>query len=174
MSELLLEKKLRESKPEDEVRKIARVRTLTVLPRLDAKRKGRVLQFIYEAGLIDKGRPIIDLKGANLREADLHQADMYKVDLFRANLIGANLSGANLCQAHMDQADLSSADLSETILMSALLFQTNFSRACLSRVLLAGAFMIETNLEGTTITLEELDGVDSLMGAIMPDGSIHS
>src|SRR3989442_986202 len=39
MSELLLEKKLRESPEGNEVRKIARVRTLTVLPRLDANRK---------------------------------------------------------------------------------------------------------------------------------------
>src|SRR5258708_9197929 len=48
MSELLLDKDhpLRESAPEDEVRKIARVRTLTVLPRLDKARKGRRIQFL--------------------------------------------------------------------------------------------------------------------------------
>jgi Zn-dependent protease with chaperone function len=40
MSELLLHEKLRESGPNDEVRKIARVRTLTVLPRLDGDRSG--------------------------------------------------------------------------------------------------------------------------------------
>ena len=45
MSELLLQKNLRESAEEDEVRKIARVRTLTILPRLDARRKGSVLHF---------------------------------------------------------------------------------------------------------------------------------
>src|SRR5437588_6410007 len=39
MSELLLHENLRNSGAEDEVRKIARVRTLTVLPRLDPKRK---------------------------------------------------------------------------------------------------------------------------------------
>jgi hypothetical protein len=44
MSELLLEKKLRDSKPEDEARTIARVRTLTVLSRLDGERKRSVLQ----------------------------------------------------------------------------------------------------------------------------------
>jgi hypothetical protein len=38
MSELLLEKRLRESTEDAEVRKIAYVRTLTVLPRLDSKR----------------------------------------------------------------------------------------------------------------------------------------
>jgi hypothetical protein len=55
MSELLLHEKLRESQPEDEVRKIARVRSLTVLPRLDGKRKGSVIKFLYESGLIEKG-----------------------------------------------------------------------------------------------------------------------
>ena len=54
MSELLVEKKLRESTDDDEVRKIGRVRTLTVLPRLDPGRKRIVLQFLHESGLIDK------------------------------------------------------------------------------------------------------------------------
>src|SRR2546430_10593349 len=46
MSELLLHEKLRESQSEDEVRTIARVRTLTTLHRLDEVRKGSVLQFL--------------------------------------------------------------------------------------------------------------------------------
>jgi hypothetical protein len=54
MSELLLHEKLRESQPEDEVRKIVRVRTLTVISRLDAYRKCSILQFLHESGLIDK------------------------------------------------------------------------------------------------------------------------
>src|SRR5260370_36550438 len=49
MSELLLHGKLRESQPGDEVRTIARVRTLTILPRLDKGRKNSVLQFLYES-----------------------------------------------------------------------------------------------------------------------------
>src|SRR5260370_19571687 len=52
MSELLLHEKLRESQPGDEVRIIARVRTLTVLLRLDKERKNSILQFLYESGLI--------------------------------------------------------------------------------------------------------------------------
>src|SRR2546430_13502276 len=50
MSELLLHEKLRDSAEEDEVRNVARVRTLTVLLRLDANRKSNVLQFLYESG----------------------------------------------------------------------------------------------------------------------------
>src|SRR5258707_1397583 len=76
ISELLLDKDhpLRESAPEDEVRKIARVRTLTVLPRLDKERKRSVLQFLHESGLIDKGMKIIDLDGADLNKAKLSEA----------------------------------------------------------------------------------------------------
>ena len=51
MSELLLHANLRTSMPEDEVRNIARVRTLTALPRLDGQRKGNVIQFLYESVL---------------------------------------------------------------------------------------------------------------------------
>ena len=65
MSELLLEKKLRDSAEDDEVRKIARVRTLTVLPRLDVRRKRSVLNFLAESGLIIKGKRIVDLSGAD-------------------------------------------------------------------------------------------------------------
>ena len=52
MSELLIEKKLDESAPEDQVRKIARLQTLAVLLGLDLIRKANVLQFLYESGLI--------------------------------------------------------------------------------------------------------------------------
>jgi hypothetical protein len=71
LSELLLEKKLRESAEDDEVRTIARVHTLTVLTRLDTERKGSVLQFLYESGLIHKDKSIVDLSGAALLGADL-------------------------------------------------------------------------------------------------------
>src|SRR5215471_1534731 len=55
IAELLLEKHLRGSHPEDEIRTIARARTLTMLPRLDKARKGSVLHFLHEAGLIEQG-----------------------------------------------------------------------------------------------------------------------
>jgi len=60
MSELLLHENLRQSDPNAEVRKIARVWTLTVLPRLDIYRKRSLLQFLYESDLINVGKSIID------------------------------------------------------------------------------------------------------------------
>src|SRR5947209_8625785 len=46
MSDLLLNQNLRSSKPGDEVRIVARARTLTILTQLNAARKETVLQFL--------------------------------------------------------------------------------------------------------------------------------
>ena len=86
MSELLLHENLRTSAPQDEVTKIARVRTLTVLSRLDAIRKRSVLQFLYESGLIHKDKGIIHLNEAALIQALLSGADLRAADLREANL----------------------------------------------------------------------------------------
>src|SRR3712207_485400 len=62
MSSLLLEKDLRESEEDSEVRTLARARTLTVLARLDPSRKTSVMQFLVEADLVQReagGKPII-------------------------------------------------------------------------------------------------------------------
>src|SRR5205814_6671660 len=64
MSELLLHEKLRESAELDEIVTIARVRTLTVLPRLDAKRKKSLLEFLKAARLISINEHVIDLGSA--------------------------------------------------------------------------------------------------------------
>lgn len=193
----LLEKKLRESKPEDELRKIARVRTLTVLARLDKGRKRSVLQFLYESGLIEKGKSIIDLNGADLSEANL-----FGVNLFGARLGNADLRGANLREAHLETADLmlaklNSADLSKAYLIEANLNGANLSLADLreanldraklssadqredflffrvSEVKLSNADLRGASLIGAEITPEQLAQTVLLEAAIMPDGSKH-
>ncbi len=90
MSELLLHEKLRDS-ADEEVRKLARVRTLTILPRLDADRKRSVLQFLYDSRLIDIDKCIIDMSGAKMS--------------------GINLSGTQLSGAYLKYADMSGANL---------------------------------------------------------------
>src|SRR5215208_3279641 len=62
MSTLLLEKDLRNSEPDSEVRSLARARTLTVLGRFDPSRKRQVMRFLVEADLItsvDERDPVI-------------------------------------------------------------------------------------------------------------------
>jgi uncharacterized protein YjbI with pentapeptide repeats len=101
MSELLLEKKLRESQPDAEVRTIARVRTLTVLSQLDIKRKNHMLSFLREARLVspEKGESIISFQDADFTDTDLMKVDLRKAYLENAKFDDANLSGANLSLA---------------------------------------------------------------------------
>ena len=126
MSRLLTDKDrpLRQAKEDgqaiedDEVRTLARARTLTVLARLDGTRKWSVLMFLQEAGLIGtKDGPVVSLKWANLQDADLGEvvlegADLRETKLQRAYLYAAKLRGARLAKANLSGADLAKADLS--------------------------------------------------------------
>jgi hypothetical protein len=87
----------------DSLSTVARARTLTVLTRLDGKRKGRVLRFLYESGLITKDRLILDLRGADLKGADLSYANLMGADLWQTNLIGAHLNSANVFTDDLEQ-----------------------------------------------------------------------
>ncbi len=189
MSELLLEKKLRESADDDEVRKIARVRTLTVLPRLDANRKASVLLFLYESSLIDKDKCIIDLSGANLSLADLSGSDISGANLSETNLIGAVLSGATLiganlsktqlCGATLIGANLRRADLSKAELDLNIDEQIRISRKkypYLHRTILIGADLSEADLSDTYLTGAQLCGANlsgtNLRGAFLIDANL--
>jgi Pentapeptide repeats (8 copies) len=101
MSELLLEKNLRDSQAGSSVQEVARARTLTTLHQVGRSRKGLVLQFLHESHLIDGDIPIVDLRGADLSNADLQGADLRDVCLSGTNLAGANLVGANLSGARL-------------------------------------------------------------------------
>jgi uncharacterized protein YjbI with pentapeptide repeats len=160
MSELLLKEKLRSSEDDAEVRNVARVRTITVLTQLDARRIGYVFTFLREAGLLSK-KPVssvVSLNGADLSAVNWGQAYLYKAKLSGANLSSADLSGANL----------SSADLSY-----AYLYKANFSRAKLINATLNDAVLNGADFSGAIITEEQLKQAKSLAGATMPDGSIH-
>jgi uncharacterized protein YjbI with pentapeptide repeats len=136
---------------------VARARTLTVLTKLEKKRtldkerKGSVVQFLYESGLITKARRILDLSKADLFMADLYwaklsEANLHGVYLIKANLIKANLSGAYLIEADLVDADLSDANLSNAWLR----------HADLSRV--------------RGLTDEQIAAARTLEGATMPNG----
>ncbi len=180
VSELMLHENLSKSAPDAEVRKIARVLTLTVLPRLDGRRKGRVLQFLYESGLIIKGQSIIDLKGADLKDADLlgaklSGADLSGVFLREANLFQANLNGANLILTALTAANLFKADLSGANLEKAFLDGgTDLRFANLNGANLQETKLKGTNLQGANVTSTQLDKAIFYEGVTMPDGTQHA
>jgi hypothetical protein len=132
MSGLLLERDLRTSEKDSEVRTLARARTLTALKRLDPSRKTVVMQFLVEADLVqgvDGREPVISLSGADLGDVNLSGADLHGANLREAFLRGASLSGASLGItkagfAHLSGANQSGADLSDADLSDAIL--TNY------------------------------------------------
>ena len=145
---------LRHSRGGEEVSILAKGYTLRVLPRSDGERKGRVLQFLYETGLIIKDRSVVDLLGADLRAANLRGANLRGADLR-----GADLSGANLREANLHWADLISANLSR-----AYVGETDLSLADLSGADLRNVKELRAG---------QLEQAYSLEGATMSDGSKH-
>ena len=159
MGTLLLEKDLRNSAENSEVRTLAQERTQAVLERLEdpPARDGIAVQFLSEASLIMKDEPIIDLThasleyarftgGANLRYADLSQVDMRYASLHKADLSNATLHRAVLWKTTLVLANLSCADLSEALLNNVQLNGANLSDADLTNADLNGAFLANADL----------------------------
>jgi uncharacterized protein YjbI with pentapeptide repeats len=144
IGQLLLykDKPLRQSEEGDEVRTLARVRTLTVLPRLDGERKGTVLEFLHRSDLITKDRVIVDLHGADLR--GINRA----VSLQGVSLQGANLSNCRLTGSSIRYSDLRNANLVNTDLSAANLFGTDFRAANLTATIFSRAELYDADFRG--------------------------
>jgi uncharacterized protein YjbI with pentapeptide repeats len=190
MSELLLHENLRNSKEEDEVRSIARVRTLSVLPRLDGKRKRSVVQFLYSSHIIDKDRTIVDLSEADLCDAELSNTNLSNANfkdtilknasfgytnlsgaiflramlndtkLGNATLIGANLTNANLSDAWCNEADFSNADLSSADLRGAKLYNAKLREANLCGADMSIEIYGEDTIVETYLNFADLSGAN--------------
>jgi uncharacterized protein YjbI with pentapeptide repeats len=163
IKDLLLTKGLQTSKPGDGVRTVARAETLSALRQLDGERKGLLIQFLSEGGLISQntdGYAIIPLTEADLREANLSLVDLSRVDLTFAQLNGTNLRGAVLREAFLAGADLEDADLRGANLTYVQLSGANLRRADLRGSHLQGADLEDADLQGA-----------NFQGATMPDGS---
>ncbi len=187
LSELLLDKPLDESPGDTQVVIIALARTTTVLRILDQGRRGSLIRFLSQAGILTKCIEDelvgIDLSGANLtrvnldkinlEKANLQGANLREASLQETNLVGANLQGAILWEADLQGArvdganlqgdrlvlaDLQGAVLWGANLENANLMLANLSRANLSGANLTGAILERANLEGVTgITVEQLE-----------------
>lgn len=166
MTELLLKNKLRESLPTDEIRSIARTRTLTILQSLDGARKGQLIQFLYESSLIGKIseqgvlKPIIDLSFANLENTEIKYGKLDGINLSKANLRNTNFEMSSLIGANFYLADLDDSDFSYTKLMGANLHaglkRVNFvaadlEKANLRSANLCGASLWHTNFQGADL-----------------------
>lgn len=153
MSELLLHEKLRDSAEDEEVRKIARVRTLTILRGLDPFRKGNLVQFLQEAGLIKryKGMREDDITVILMEHADLREAYLVGATLLNTDLSHTNLSKANLSRANMYKVNLYSADLREAVLDEAFVTYADLRGANLTKANLCDSSLCRSNLSRTEL-----------------------
>ena len=156
MGTFLLQKDLRTAGEKDDVRLLARARTLAVLDSVSGDRKVRVLEFMSETQLMEfrsqDRPPVVSLRFANLSETRLvKRSILSNTDLDRAELIGAKLTDANLSDAILTKADLRTAVLQGTDL--------------------SGADLSGADLRGAKCwAKKQLRDAESLQGATMPDG----
>jgi uncharacterized protein YjbI with pentapeptide repeats len=159
---------------------VVRELTLSVLPRLDGRRKGLVTQFLAESGLIkdDREGGPLDLSGADLRGAVFHgdyshtvfaYVDLRGADFRDANLVGAVFAHADLRKAvfdgdHLDYASLSGDDLRGASFTQAIVDHGHFGGACLS-----GARFTRARLSFTEFALaggHDIDFSDATLAKI--------
>jgi len=127
----------------DSARSVARTRTLTALRGLDGARKARLLQFLYESGLVAKN-PLINLNGADLTDAELEEAMLrdcelrgvyfQRASLQRAQLDAADLRGSDFSRANFTGATFGTADLTQAIFKGAVLKDCDLSCTTLENV----------------------------------------
>ena len=187
LKDLMLNQGLITSKPNDEVRVIARTEVLSALRQLDSGRNRVFLQFLQDAhligavfsdeekGIVQRYHNVISFNGAdltsdtlkssnlsetNLSGANLSFADLNGADLNGANLNGATLNGANLSGGRLRGANLSGGRLRGANLSGAFLRFADFSGATLLGANLSGAFLSGANLSGVDLTDANLTDAD--------------
>jgi uncharacterized protein YjbI with pentapeptide repeats len=147
IGELLTDHELMKTKRDDDpVRLLAQAQTMTILGRLDSKRKRDVILFLYGAGLISAQNTFVSLVGADLRSVDLRNADLAR---------GINFAGANLEKAHLDSTILTGANFEHTQLADADLVGADLAGADLSN-----AILVRSNLQGADLNRARLNSAD--------------
>lgn len=167
MQGLLLDRDLRKSSKDSEVRSVARAITTTVMRELDASRNALLIDFLQESNLAnsngDSGEENIEY-ATILSGLNLYNAKLSEVYLRNADLSGTDLSGTDLVRAELGGANLSKANLIGANLTGANLSKANFTEADLTAVNLSAANLTETNLTGADLSLAS-GSVNTLSGA---------
>lgn len=178
ISNLVLNYDLLKSHRRSAVRALAVARTDTAVRNLDGARKGILIRYLWEAGLIKAHKPIVDLNKVNLEDGVFRGTYLYDANLATDNLIKANfyrtdvhgtiLSWANLSGADLNKANLGCFSIPQWNISMQLLDQLRFSSidcTVLKRADLSGAKLQDANLTGANLSRASLGGAQ-LAGAI--------
>ena len=184
MGQWLIEQDLDRAQQSDNIANLARARTLTILSGADDPIvKRRVIQFLLKTPLISaeeqaSSKPPVSMKGADLRQSDLYIARQSSTNLSGTDLSNDVLSGVDSSRPDLRDANLANTDLSYTALIDTDLGNANLENANLTGADLGDADLDDANLadcklSNAIVTQEQLEQVESLRGATMPDGSKH-
>lgn len=161
IAKLLLENGLGTPGVSPEVKSIARAYTITALLEIDEKRKGQLLRFLFEGGLIDAGERMPDDMSKSWKEKA--SGSLKRANFGRADLRGAFLakpSGIDLICVSLEEADLRDAVLSEAHLYEANLRDADLRGACLNGTDLRTAILCGADLRGKSLKSADLRGTD--------------
>lgn len=182
LSDLLLNDKLQQSKPGDEIRKIAQARTLTALRSVNPERKVSILLFLQESNLISGKNTIISLSNADLSGIELSfvirenpvgtslSLQSSSFDLSNADLRNADLHGSDLSFVNLSGANLDGANLRDVTLINAYIVGTQLSGAALTNANLQAAILANADLVGSTISQDQLDQAIICKNVALPIG----
>jgi uncharacterized protein YjbI with pentapeptide repeats len=143
----------------------AQAQTLTVLPDLDSEQKRTVMQFLYQADLINKDDPRISLFYADLTSANLKGTDSQENKFVLDNV---NLRGVNLADADLEYISLKGSNLSYSHLVN-----TNLSNADLSDADLNHAYLANADLSGATLSDADLNHAELQSARGLTQGQIN-
>jgi uncharacterized protein YjbI with pentapeptide repeats len=189
LTSLILDKDLKNSKADDDIRDIVRIKTITTIEQLDIDRKRQLLNFLSDIGLIWRKepniRPIISLGGAelenvnfilvNLIGAHLSLAKLNSADFRMVTCIGIELAGAKLNNARLEACELTNAELSLAKMVKAKLMNANLEYAKLrgtdlTKANLSNAKLKGTNFKGAILSNTKFRGSEYNESTIWPDG----
>jgi uncharacterized protein YjbI with pentapeptide repeats len=152
MTKLLLENNLGGIDTTTETVAVARTRVILALSNLDRARKGQIIQFLYESGLINLN-PKLKILGADLNYAILDGILLFESEIRGVYFTGASLKHANLTKGVFVGCDFTNADLS-----GCLVNDSDFSYTNLTNAKLKNLNLINVNLEGADLTGADLKG----------------
>src|SRR5829696_4930171 len=135
MSGLILDRHLLRAGSDSTVASVARTITLAAIRRLDGRRKGEVVNFLLQSGLLttdERSKAIVTL--VNLWDADLRGVDLRGASLDGIRLVGPDLRGAKFDRASLGDVLFEAANLRGASFRAARLFGATFESSDLTGV----------------------------------------
>jgi uncharacterized protein YjbI with pentapeptide repeats len=147
MQPLILDRNLRGSSRNSNVRAVARALTLATLNQMESgDRKAHVIQFLLDSGLNNPEGNIISLSRANLRSVNNGSKMIHG-----ANLNNADLSDADLSNAYLPNVTLNKANLKNAVIFNGYWMNASFSDASLVEATVDGAYLAFADLRNADL-----------------------